>query len=204
MWRSLSSYVHCTKTTSTLQRRHVHNLFGSVTCGYIYISTSHIFIDTYRFYIYIYIYAAVMFSGRLKYIIYKNIYAAVLIYLRKTETANLRLVSAIGKCKFVFPGRQTIKGNRRLLFQQTCPAVQHHSTLQSCCFDGAISSGRWEHFVSLPCWIYEIITRPPPPPNTWKNSLKLSPLPPTPPPTPGWPTLTPSPSQDVEGEGGSA
>jgi hypothetical protein len=28
-----------------------------------------------------------------------------------------------GKCKFVFLGRQTIYGNRRLLFQQMCPSM---------------------------------------------------------------------------------
>ncbi len=49
---------------------------------------------------------------------------------RKTETANFRLCtanfrlcSANGKRKFVSLHRQTINGNRRLLFQHTCPSM---------------------------------------------------------------------------------
>jgi hypothetical protein len=44
---------------------------------------------------------------------------------RKTETANLRLFAANGmeKRTFVFLGQRTINGNRRLLFQQTCPSM---------------------------------------------------------------------------------
>jgi hypothetical protein len=46
-------------------------------------------------------------------------------YKRKTEAAIFGLFAANGngKRKFVFLGRQTINGNRRLLFQQTCPSM---------------------------------------------------------------------------------
>jgi hypothetical protein len=46
-------------------------------------------------------------------------------YKRKTETANFHLFAANenGKRRFVILGRQTINGNRRLLFQQTCPSM---------------------------------------------------------------------------------
>ncbi len=44
-----------------------------------------------------------------------------------TETANFRLFAANGKRKqkFVSFGRQMINGNRRLLFQQTCPSMMY-------------------------------------------------------------------------------
>jgi hypothetical protein len=43
----------------------------------------------------------------------------------KRETANFRLFATNekGKRKFVFLGRQTMNGNQRLLFQQTCPST---------------------------------------------------------------------------------
>jgi hypothetical protein len=43
-----------------------------------------------------------------------------------TEDGNLRLLAANGKGKpmFVVLGRQTINGNRRLLFQQTCLFIE--------------------------------------------------------------------------------
>ncbi len=51
---------------------------------------------------------------------------------QKTETANFSFFTANGKRKwnFVFLGRQTINGNRRLLFQQTCPSM-HKGTWQN-------------------------------------------------------------------------
>jgi hypothetical protein len=47
---------------------------------------------------------------------------------QKTETTNFRLFAANGNGKhqrtFVFLGRQTINGNRQLLFQQTFPSMR--------------------------------------------------------------------------------
>jgi hypothetical protein len=62
---------------------------------------------------------------------------------RKTETANLRFVAANvnGKQKFVFLGRQTINGNRRLLFQITCPSMLV-GILQSLYCTYVVCSGR--------------------------------------------------------------
>ncbi len=59
-------------------------------------------------YIYMYIY---------RYTVDINIYiyAVFSIYIFMDNGTN-------GKRKFVFPGRQTINGNRCLLFQQTCPS----------------------------------------------------------------------------------
>jgi hypothetical protein len=42
---------------------------------------------------------------------------------QETETANFHLSSENGKRKFVFLGRQTINGNRSLLFQPTCSSM---------------------------------------------------------------------------------
>jgi hypothetical protein len=44
---------------------------------------------------------------------------------QKKEMANSCLFAANGngKRKFVFLSRQTINGNRRLVFQQTCPSM---------------------------------------------------------------------------------
>ncbi len=42
-------------------------------------------------------------------------------FKRKTETANLFLISANGNGRLFFLGRQTINSNRQLLFQQMCP-----------------------------------------------------------------------------------
>ncbi len=42
---------------------------------------------------------------------------------RKAEMANFRLFSVSGKRKFVFFGRQTTKGNRRLTSQETCSSM---------------------------------------------------------------------------------
>jgi hypothetical protein len=44
---------------------------------------------------------------------------------RKTETANFCLFAANGNGKFLFLGRQMIKGNRRLLFRKI-PMVAEH------------------------------------------------------------------------------
>jgi hypothetical protein len=40
-----------------------------------------------------------------------------------SENGSFRLFAADGKRKFVFLGQQTINGNQRLLFQQTCPSM---------------------------------------------------------------------------------
>ncbi len=42
---------------------------------------------------------------------------------QEKETANFRLFAANGNGKLVFLGRQTINGNRRLLFRQMCPST---------------------------------------------------------------------------------
>jgi hypothetical protein len=42
----------------------------------------------------------------------------------KMETANCYLSSAQWKRMFVLLGRQTINGNRQVLFQQTCPSLE--------------------------------------------------------------------------------
>jgi hypothetical protein len=57
--------------------------------------------------------------------IYLVPFSVYCIYKRETETANFRLFAANGnrKLKFVFLGQQTISGNRRLLFPQTCPSL---------------------------------------------------------------------------------
>ncbi len=53
-----------------------------------------------------------------------SIYAAVSIYIYiYTENGNLRLFAPNGRRKFIFLGRQTINGNRHLLFQQTYPSM---------------------------------------------------------------------------------
>ncbi len=44
--------------------------------------------------------------------------------LTENRNGKLPLLSANGKRKFVFLGRQTINGNQRLLCQQTCPSVK--------------------------------------------------------------------------------
>ncbi len=52
----------------------------------------------------------------------------------KRKTANFCLFAATGtgKRKFVFLGRQTINGNRRLLFQKTCPSITLNNPLFFC------------------------------------------------------------------------
>jgi hypothetical protein len=64
-------------------------------------------------------------------IAFKCIMATVLILLLLLVELDgkqyIRSKNGNGKRKFVFFGRQTISGNRRLLFQQTCPSMYNNS-----------------------------------------------------------------------------
>jgi hypothetical protein len=64
-----------------------------------------------------------------------NINIKIYTHTLKTELKeedNISLFAANGKRKFVFLGRQMINGNRRLLFQQTCPSILEMSSMESC------------------------------------------------------------------------
>ncbi len=63
-----------------------------------------------------------------------------ILYIRKTKTANFRLFFANRKRKFVFLGRQTINGNRRLLFQQTCPSMHWYYSIGPVSVQGNLDS----------------------------------------------------------------
>jgi hypothetical protein len=69
----------------------------------------------------VYVYVHMIFLD----IFFRFPYVCVYVNIRGMElmeNGNFRLLAANGngKRKFVFLGRQTINGNRRLLFQQTC------------------------------------------------------------------------------------
>jgi hypothetical protein len=76
-------------------------------------------------YIYIYLYIYIYVFRCIHTYIYIGISTLYTVYIypekELTENENFHLFAANRKKKFVFLGRQTINGNRRLLFQQTRP-----------------------------------------------------------------------------------
>ncbi len=105
---------------------------------------------------------------------------------QKMETENFRLFAENRniKGKFVFLGRQTMNGNRRLLFQQTCPSMPLSilSAFSLCpsfdhsFYSSSISSQYIPLFLSVPLLLYLALSFPastPPPslPTSFPQSL---------------------------------
>jgi hypothetical protein len=113
--------LHDEQTLSGLGNNFPGHPFSVEKAAYIYIYI-YTYIQIYMLrqiyrsrFIYIYLYIYICIYICIYKLMFQSIYT-VCIYIRKKETAN-------GKGKFVFLGQLTINGNRRLLFQQTCPST---------------------------------------------------------------------------------